>query len=542
MLLHASPLSSAWHVPLARALAAAGFSAIALDTPGYGLSDPLPLAAPAIPDYADALAETLDALGIGRCALYGFHTGAAIALDFAARRPKRVAAAVLEGVTLPTADERAALLERYAPWFPPVWEGTHLVSHWSRVRDMFVFWPWFERTEAARLALPVPGPELIDAAVLDLLRAGEGYPLGYRAAFAHDNGPAVAQLTVPTAIVADRDDPLAAHLERLPPLPPLARTELIGGDGRDARLVELLRELCARAAAADPAPPAPAVQARPGRITRDITPTPAGVLLTRLAAPGPEPAAALLPLVLLHASPGSALSLEPLLLELGRSRLAIAFDTIGNGESARPPWSDPSAADYADTVAAALDARGLDRVDLYGTHTGAMLAIEIAVRHPARVRRLILEGVVLFDDEERDDILANYLEPLVPQWDGAHLLRLWSVRRDAKLWWPWYRRLPDRHRPSSPPAVEALQRDVVELLKSGPTYALAYRVALGYPTRDRLPRVAAPTLVCATEHDILREYSAEAAALVPGGTARVVPAAVGARAAVYSAFLSDGGA
>jgi len=541
VLLHASPLSSAWHAELALALAAAGFCAIALDTPGYGLSDPLPIAEPSIADYASALAETLAALGIRRCGVYGFHTGASIALELASGRPELVAAAVLEGVTLPTAAERSALLRDYAPWFPPVWEGTHLVSHWSRVRDMFVFWPWFDRSEQARLALPVPGPELIDAAVVDLLRAGEGYPRGYLAAFAQDNGPALARLAVPAAIVADRDDPLSAHLGRLPALPPGVHSELIGGEGRDTRIVALLRELGAATTA--PAPAAPVVEPCPGRLVRDITPTPAGQLLTRLvapAAPALDAAAPLPPpLVLLHASPGSARSLEPLLRELGRTRLAIAFDTIGNGESDRPPWSEPTAADYADTVAAGVAARGIEQIDLYGTHTGAMLAIEVAVRHPQLVRRLILEGVVLFGDEERDDILAHYLEPHVPQWDGAHLLRLWSVRRDAKLWWPWYRRTPDRHRPSPPPGVEAIQRDVVELLKSGPTYALAYRVALGYPTRDRLPLVEARTLVCATEHDILRGYSAEAAALAPAARAADVPGEPAARAAAYAAFLDD---
>lgn len=531
VLLHASPLSSAWNGPLALALAEAGFAAIALDTPGYGLSDPLPQVAPSIADYAAALAETLDALGIERCVVYGFHTGAAIALELAASRPGRVAAAVLDGVLVPTAEERAALLEHYAPWFPPAWDGTHLIAHWSRVRDMFTFWPWFERSAATRLSVPMPGEDVIDAAVLDLLRAGEAYPLGYRAAFAYDALPAIASLTVPAAIVADPDDPVSASLDRLPPLPAGVHSELLGA-GRDARIIELLR-----AGAATAAPPAPPAAALPGgRVTRDVTHTPAGHLLTRRAGDG----AAGLPVVMLHASPGSSKGLEPLVAELGRSRPVIAFDTIGNGDSDRPPWSEPTAADYAGTVVAALDARGLDRVDLYGTHTGAMLAIEIARRNPERVHRLILEGVVIFDAAERDDILANYLEPLVPVWDGGHLLRIWSVRRDSKLWWPWYRRTPDRHRPAPPPPVEQLHREILEVLKSGSTYPLAYKVALSYPTRERMPEVTARTLVCAPVYDVLKEYSAEAAALAQDGISAEVPSDWSERAAVYLRFLETG--
>ncbi len=530
VLLHASPLSSVSLLPLAEALAPR-FTVIALDTPGYGLSDPLPLAQPGIADYADALVETLAALGLDRCVVYGFHTGAAIGLDLAARHPGRVAAAVLEGVLMPTAEERADLLANYAQWFPPAWDGTHLIANWSRVRDMFVFWPWYRREAAARLAVAMPPTAVINNAVLDLLRAGEAYPLGYRAAFAYDAAPALAGLTVPAAVVADPDDPLSAHLERLPALPPGVTAELLG-PGRDSRIGDLL---AAGAAGLSPAPPAPPAITLPGRVTRDITPTPAGQLLTRRVADVPGR-----PLVLLHASPGSSRSLEPLLLELGRTRPVIAFDTIGNGESDKPPWTTPTAADYADTIVAALDARGLDRVDLYGTHTGAMLAIETAVRHPGRIHRLVLDGVVIFDAEECDDILAHYLEPLEPVWDGGHLLRSWSVRRDSKLWWPWYRRTPDRHRPAPPPSVDALHRDVVEVLKSGETYALAYRVALGYPTRDRLPHVAARTLVCAPEHDVLGAYSEEAARLAPDAVARVVPADPAGLAVVVARFLDTG--
>jgi pimeloyl-ACP methyl ester carboxylesterase len=179
-------------------------------------------------------------------------------------------------------------------------------------------------------------------------------------------------------------------------------------------------------------------------------------------------------------------------------------------------------------------------VDLYGTHTGAMLAIEIARRNPERVHRLILEGVVIFDAAERDDILANYLEPLVPVWDGGHLLRIWSVRRDSKLWWPWYRRTPDRHRPAPPPPVEQLHREILAVLKCGSTYPLAYKVALSYPTRDRMPEVAARTLVCAPVYDVLKEYSAEAAALAQDGIAAEVPSDWSERAAVYLRFLETG--
>ena len=243
VLLHASPLSAASHDDLAALLAGRGRTVLALDTPGYGGSDPLPAAAvpPAIPDYAAALLATLDALGVERCALYGFHTGAAIALELASRHPERVERAVLEGVLVSTPAERSELLEHYAPWYPPAADGAHLGEHWRRIAAMFDFWPWFDRSEAARITGEAPPPAVVQAALVDLLRAGEGYPLGYRAAFAYDPLAALARLAVPTAVVADPGDPLATQLERLPALPAGVHAELLpGGAAHDARLAELL--------------------------------------------------------------------------------------------------------------------------------------------------------------------------------------------------------------------------------------------------------------------------------------------------------------
>ncbi len=72
VLLHESPCSSKAMAVYQRVFAES-FTAIAFDTPGFGLSDPLPFEQPEIADFADALAETLDALGIARAAVFGRH-------------------------------------------------------------------------------------------------------------------------------------------------------------------------------------------------------------------------------------------------------------------------------------------------------------------------------------------------------------------------------------------------------------------------------------------------------------------------------------
>jgi len=79
------------------AAAAAGFCVIALDRPGYGLSDFQP--GRAITDWPADVAEAADALGLPRFAVAGASGGGPYALACAWRLPRRVTvAAVISGV------------------------------------------------------------------------------------------------------------------------------------------------------------------------------------------------------------------------------------------------------------------------------------------------------------------------------------------------------------------------------------------------------------------------------------------------------------
>lgn len=58
---------------------------LAWDAPGYGVSTPLAQPAPSDADYARALAQSLDALGVYRCLLVGHSLGALMAAKLAAQ-------------------------------------------------------------------------------------------------------------------------------------------------------------------------------------------------------------------------------------------------------------------------------------------------------------------------------------------------------------------------------------------------------------------------------------------------------------------------
>ncbi len=82
----------------------------------------------------------------------------------------------------------------------------------------------------------------------------------------------------------------------------------------------------------------------------------------------------------------------------------------------------------------------------------------------------------------------------------------------------------------------------MDVLKSIRTYHHSYRVALGYEKRSRLPLVTVPTLVAAGDSDMLRQYTEEAAALIPGALTAYMrdpktPEGLRAAAETYTKFL-----
>ncbi|RMB12388.1 alpha/beta fold hydrolase [Eilatimonas milleporae] len=258
VMLHECPRSSRSLVPLMRALAER-FCCIALDTPGYGLSDPLPerFAGPA--PFAATVLGALDALGIDRAGLYGTHTGAAMAVEAALTAPKRVAALVLDGPPAFTERERDSMLAHYLPPLEPVRDGSHLTALWSRVLDQHYYFPFYDRRADTRMPARPLDLVFMTVTVLGFADAGDHYRDAYRMAITYPTAERLARLTgaggadgtddsgVPVLLCSAGDDLLAGHLERLAPkgaaLPPGWSLGLFDdGDGR-ARLIAGLRPL-----------------------------------------------------------------------------------------------------------------------------------------------------------------------------------------------------------------------------------------------------------------------------------------------------------
>jgi 3-oxoadipate enol-lactonase len=177
---------------------------------------------------------------------------------------------------------------------------------------------------------------------------------------------------------------------------------------------------------------------------------------------------------------------------LPRSFEVLAYDQRGLGRTDKPdkPYS---MADYADDAAGLMDALGWDQALVIGVSFGGMVAQELVLRHPARVRRLVLActspggaGGASFPFHE--------IEHLKGEARARHMIPISDVRRDAA----WAAAHPDQY-------AQFVALGAVEPFADEPGRAMgAHRQLMArkdHDAWDRLPQIACPTLIAAGRHD-----------------------------------------
>ncbi|MBM3525404.1 MAG: alpha/beta hydrolase [Alphaproteobacteria bacterium] len=545
-LFHPSPCSAKRMRPQQEVFASR-FTALAFDNPGFGLSDKLPLAKPELTDFADAFAETLTALGIMRTAVYGNHTGAAIAVEFAARHPDRCAMAIADGYPAYSSASAEDRLKRYLEPIVPKWDGSHLLWLWYRYREQHVFWPWHDHDLAHRADTDVPDAEFLHQGVIDLLDAGDDYRIGYAAAFRGRGLKVLPDLKVPVCFTLRPGD----SLYKTKPM----------YEGTSAWVVETPRDALEATVremeilskhVGDVPPEAPACAPIAGRTTTSYIEEGLGqksMFVRRAGEPGKGR-----PLLLIHDLPGSSALLDDLVLRLGAHRDVIAPDLTGMGQSPQSEpdvyWNAPQLLgwlDLAAVVGRCTNSRECDVVAVGGAAMFALRMIAAAVdpsfrwgdERPIKAKSLTLIAPPALTEQERRSWQAQPVPSAVPEMDGTHLLRVWHHLRDMELWQPWFDRRREKARKTVPridPA--ALTVRAREMLKRPDAYASTWTSVFSEPLDERLaamPRV--PTLLLSSPSDLFAQCLPRAAALLPHAKVVEVEDSDDARAAAIEAFL-----
>ena len=199
---------------------------------------------------------------------------------------------------------------------------------------------------------------------------------------------------------------------------------------------------------------------------------------------------------------------------LARSFRVIAFDNRDTGQSSGVAWPY-TVRHMVDDAIAVLDAAGEQRAHVYGISLGSLVAQELALRHPDRVRALVLGA----------SSAGGFAAYMPSSFARTFFARAGTMSVEEAEWAAVAYTYGERTRRSHP---ERIFADVSRRLTS-PLRPLAYiHQALAVGIHDayaRLNRMVAPTLVVHGEQDVVVPpvNALVLAERIPGATLRLWP-------------------
>jgi len=187
----------------------------------------------------------------------------------------------------------------------------------------------------------------------------------------------------------------------------------------------------------------------------------------------------------------------------------LAFDQRGLGRTSKPD-TPYSMAGYADDAAGLMDALGWDQALVVGVSFGGMVAQELVLRHPGKVKRLILActspggaGGASFPFHEIDH--------MTPLERARHMMPISDTRRDAA----WAEAHPELY-------AQFVEMAAADPFADEPGRAMGARRQLEaralHDAWDRLPQIACPVMIAGGLYDAiaLPETQRRMAGRIPG--------------------------
>ncbi|TMA58970.1 MAG: alpha/beta fold hydrolase, partial [Deltaproteobacteria bacterium] len=190
--------------------------------------------------------------------------------------------------------------------------------------------------------------------------------------------------------------------------------------------------------------------------------------------------------------------------DFARRYRTIAFDNRGVGRSSKPagPYTIH---EMADDAAGLLDALDVTRVHVVGVSMGGMIAQELALRHPRRVRSLVLACTF----PEPDSDVERQQQFSVSQF-GGQITATGEMQLDVQALDPlqFFQHLLPRVFNQS--FIDRELPKLIQLFSGALEYGFSLEAILGqvhavmsHRTTDRLHQITAPTLVLTGDADLL---------------------------------------
>lgn len=206
-------------------------------------------------------------------------------------------------------------------------------------------------------------------------------------------------------------------------------------------------------------------------------------------------------LLCLHQSPKSSREFIRFMDIASQDRLVIAIDSPGHGESDVP--SGPMGIEgYARSIWSAIDRLNLGTVDLFGHHTGAKVATEMAFQRPNDVGGIVMVSALVLSIEERDNFKSMF-QPIPLDENGTRFRHMW----DQSL----------KYRGPNV-TLEMLAASMAENMRAGEAYEWGHQAAFDYNVffADRIGTLDQRITVL-NPADMLFEYTPRVGPLLKNG-------------------------
>jgi pimeloyl-ACP methyl ester carboxylesterase len=198
------------------------------------------------------------------------------------------------------------------------------------------------------------------------------------------------------------------------------------------------------------------------------------------------------PVLLVHGAAAFLETMHPFITALASTHTVIAVDSRAQGRSTDTA-APLSYAQMGDDMIKLLDKLGIAQIDVIGWSDGGIVGLDMAMKHPSRVRRL----VAISANFDANGVAPNALGPQAQA----------EIAAEIK---PFYDAIaPD------PSHFPVMVRKIMVMVTTEPHYTIA-----------ELGRIKARTLIVAGENDlILRRHTDALAHAIPGAKEIIVPGA-----------------
>ena len=192
------------------------------------------------------------------------------------------------------------------------------------------------------------------------------------------------------------------------------------------------------------------------------------------------------PLLLLHGLGSRSDDWQLQLPPFAAHYRVVAADMRGHGRTSKPP-GPTSVPMMADDVLGLLDALGIDAAHVVGLSMGGMIAFQMAVNRPERVRSLVIVN-------SAPALVAHTWGERLRIWQRLALARLFKPARTAHFLGP--RLFP------KPEQAELREVFIAQWAQNDPqAYLAAMRALVGWSVLDRVAAIRCPTLVISGDRD-----------------------------------------